>query len=188
MPGSRNTLVRRGRRLPAPEAPPPRAIGLDDWAKRKGHTSGTIVVDLDRHCPVDLLEDRTAATVAAWLQAPPAGTVVARDRAEAYASGVTQGAPDAVQVADRWHLVKHLREAVEAALREQPTLPWHPPSIPAERSPTPALPSPRPADHAPMYPDTPTRRRRAAPGKGGGAPRPRPLGPGPPPWAARDAP
>jgi len=114
MPGSRNTLVRRVRRLPAPEAPPPRAIGLDDWAKRQGHTSGTIVVDLDRHCPVDLLEDRTAATVAAWLQAHPEVTVVARDRAEAYASGVTQGAPDAVQVADRWHLVKHLREAVEA--------------------------------------------------------------------------
>ncbi len=114
MPGSRNTLLRRVRRLPAPEAPPPRAIGLDDGAKRKGHTSGTIVVDLDRHCPVDLLEDRTAETVAAWLQAHPEVTVVARDRAEAYASGVTQGAPDAVQVADRWHLVQHLREAVEA--------------------------------------------------------------------------
>src|SRR5712691_12152822 len=51
MPGSRNTLLRRVRRLPAPEAPPPRAIGLDDGAKRKGHTSGTIVVELDRHCP-----------------------------------------------------------------------------------------------------------------------------------------
>jgi len=114
MPGSRNTLLRRVRRLPAPAASPPCAIGIDDWAKRKGHTSGTIVVDLDRHCPIDLLEDRTAETVAAWLQAHPEVTVVARDRAEAYASGVTQGAPDAVQVADRWHLVKHLREAVEA--------------------------------------------------------------------------
>ncbi len=162
MPGSRNTLLRRVRRLPAPEAPPPRAIGLDDWAKRKGHTSGTIVVDLDRHCPVDLLEDRTAETVAAWLQAHPEVTVVARDRAEAYASGVTQGAPDAVQVADRWPLVKHLREAVEAELREQPTLPWHPPSTPAAGSPTGALPSPSPADHAPMYPDTPTGRRADA--------------------------
>src|SRR2546426_10520379 len=159
MPGSRHTLVRRVRRLPVPEAPPPRAIGIDDWAKRQGHTSGTIVVDLDRHCPVDLLEDRTAATVAAWLQAPPAGTVVARDRAEAYASGVTQGAPDAVQVADRWHLVKNLREAVEAELRERPTLPWHPPLAPAEALPTGTPPDPSPTELGPIYPDTPPGRR-----------------------------
>src|SRR5262245_7766668 len=162
VPGSRNTLLRRVRGLATPAAPPPCAVGIDDWAKRKGHTYGTIVVDLDRHCPVDLLEDRTAETVAAWLQAHPEVTVVARDRAEAYTSGVTQGAPDAVQVADRWHLMKNLREAVEAELREQPTLPWHPPSIPAEGSPTSALPAPSPADHAPIYPDTPTGRRADA--------------------------
>ena len=162
LPGSRNTLLRRVRGFPASEAPPPRAIGLDDWAKRKGHTYGTIVVDLDRRCPIDLLEDRTAETVVAWLQAHPEVTVVARDRAEAYASGVTQGAPDAVQVADRWHLLKNLRESVEAELREQPTLPWHPPAPPVEGSPTGALPSPSPADHAPIYPDTPTGRRADA--------------------------
>src|SRR5499427_3301423 len=160
--GSRNTLLRRVRGFPTSEAPPPRAVGLDDWAKRKGHTYGTIVVDLDRHCPVELLEDRTAETVAAWLQAHPEVTVVARDRAEAYASGVTQGAPDAVQVADRWHLVKNLREAVEAALREHPTLPWHPPSIAAARGLTGALPLPSPADSVPIYPDTPTGRRADA--------------------------
>jgi len=123
VPGSRNTLLRRVRGLATPAAPRPCAVGIDDWAKRKGHTYGTIVVDLDRHCPVDLLEDRTAETVAAWLQAHPEVTVVARDRAEAYTSGVTQGAPDAVQVADRWHLLKNLREAVEAELRARPTLP-----------------------------------------------------------------
>jgi transposase len=162
MPGSRNTLLRRVRRLPAPAASPSCVIGLDDWAKRKGHTSGTIVVELDRHCPVDLLADRTAETVAAWLQAHPEVTVVARDRAAAYASGVTLGAPDAVQVADRWHLVKNLREAVEAELRERPTLPWHPPSPPAEGSLTGVLPSPSPADHAPIYPNTPTGRRADA--------------------------
>src|SRR4030095_16583188 len=106
LPGSRNNLLRRVRASPASEAPPPRAVGLDDWAKRKGHTYGTIVVDLDRRCPVALLEDRTAETVAAWLRAHPEVTIVARDRAEAYASGVTQGAPDAVQVADRWDLGK----------------------------------------------------------------------------------
>ena len=126
------------------------------------YTYGTIVVDLERHCPVDLLEDRTAETVAAWLHAHPEVTVVARDRAEAYASGVTQGAPDAVQVADRWHLVKNLREAVEAELREQPTLPWSPPSPPAEGNPPGALPSPSPADHASMYPHPPTGQRADA--------------------------
>jgi transposase len=160
--GSRNTLLRRVRRLPPPAASRPCAIGIDDWAKRKGHTYGTIVVDLDRRCPVDLLEDRTAETVAAWLRAHPEVTVVARDRAEAYASGVTQGAPDAVQVADRWHLVKNLREAVEAELRERPTLPWCPSPAPAEALPTGTPPHASPADSAPLYPATPTGRRAEA--------------------------
>src|SRR5712691_2173958 len=128
MRGSRNTLLRRVRRLSAPEAPPPRVIGIDDWAKRKGRTYGTIVVDLERSCPIDVLEDRAAETVATWLQAHPEVTIVARDRAEAYASGVTRGAPDAVQVADRWHLLKNLREAIEAELHQRPTLPWRPPA------------------------------------------------------------
>ncbi len=160
--GSRNTLLRRVRRLPPPAASRPWAIGIDDWAKRTGHTYGTIVVDLDRRCPVDLLEDRTAETVAAWLRAHPEVTVVARDRAEAYASGVTQGAPDAVQVADRWHLVKNLREAVEAELRERPTLPWCPSPAPAEALPTGTPPHASPADSAPLYPATPTGRRAEA--------------------------
>jgi transposase len=162
LPGSRNTLLRRVRGFPASEAPPPRAVGLDDWAKRKGHTYGTIVVDLERRCPVDLLEDRNAETVAAWLQAHPEVTIVARDRAEAYASGVTQGAPDAVQVADRWHLLKNLREAVEAELRVRPTLPWSPLPAPGEALPSGALAPPRPADPGPIYPDTPTGRRAEA--------------------------
>jgi len=162
VPGSRNTLLRRVRGLATPAAPRPCAVGIDDWAKRKGHTYGTIVVDLDRRCPVDLLEDRTAETVAAWLQAHPEVTVVARDRAEAYASGVTQGAPDAVQVADRWHLMKHLREAVEAELRARPTLPWCPSPAPAEALLTGTPSHASPADHPPLYPDTPTGRRAAA--------------------------
>src|SRR5262249_24345877 len=62
-----------------------------------------------------------------WLRAHPEVTVVARDRADAYASGVTQGAPDAVQVADRWHVLKNLREAVEVELCQHPMLPWAPP-------------------------------------------------------------
>ena len=160
--GSRNTLLRRVRSLPTPAASRPCAIGIDDWAKRKGHTYGTIVVDLDRHCPVELLEDRTAETVVAWLQAHPEVTVVARDRAEAYASGVTQGAPEAAQVADRWHLLKNLREAVEAELRQRPTLPWHPPLAPMEALSTGTPPHASLPDHASRYPDTPTGRRAEA--------------------------
>src|SRR6266481_762960 len=131
-------------------------------AYRKGRRYGTIVVDLEQGCPVDLLEDRLAETVAAWLRAHPEVTVVARDRAEAYASGVTQGAPDAVQVADRWHLLKHLREAVEVEIRERPTLPWCPSPAPAEALPTDTPPHASPADSAPLYPATPTGRRAEA--------------------------
>jgi len=113
MRGSRHTLLRRVRRFAPPGAPPAEVIGIDDWAKRKGHTYGTIVVDLDRHRPVDVLPDRSAETVAAWMQAHPEVHVVARERADAYASGVRQGAPQAIQVADRWQLLNNLREAVE---------------------------------------------------------------------------
>lgn len=127
LPGSRQTVLRRVHAYQPAPGPAPQVIGLADWAKRKGRTYGTIVVDLERGCPVDLLEDRQAATVAAWLRAHPEVTVVARDRADAYASGVTQGAPDAVQVADRWHLLKNLREAVEVELCQRPSLPWAPP-------------------------------------------------------------
>jgi len=92
MRGSRNTLLRRVRRFAPPGAPPAEVIGIDDWAKRTGHTYGTIVVDLDRHRPVDVLPDRSAETVAAWRQVHPEVHVVARERADAYASGVRQGA------------------------------------------------------------------------------------------------
>ena len=129
LPGSRNTLLRRIRRYSPPEAPAPEIMGIDDWAKRKGHTYGTLVVDLERHRPVEILPDRTAETVAAWMRSHPEVKIVARDRAEAYASGVKEGAPQAIQVADRWHLLKNLREAVETELSFRPSLPW---SIPIE--------------------------------------------------------
>ena len=114
MPGSRSTVLRRVRSLPTPAYPPPHIVGIDDWAWRKGHRYGTIVVDLERGCPIDVLEDRLADTVADWLKAHPEVQVVARDRAGAYASGIRQGAPDAVQVADRFHLIQNLADALEA--------------------------------------------------------------------------
>ena len=98
----------------------PQVVGVDDWAWRKGHRYGTIVVDLERGCPIDVLEDRLAETVAAWLQAHPGVRVVARDRAEAYGAGIRQGAPDATQVADRFHLLTNLAAALQEVFSAHP--------------------------------------------------------------------
>lgn len=113
VPVSRSTVLRRVRRLAVAEGPPPHVVGIDDWAWRKGHRYGTIIVDLEQGCPIDGLEDRWAETVAAGLQAHPEVEVVARDRAEAYGAGIRQGAPDATQVADRFHLFQNVAAALQ---------------------------------------------------------------------------
>ena len=113
MPASADTVLRLIQATPLPDQPMPRVVGVDDWAKRKGSSYGTIIVDLERHRVVDLLPDRTAATLAGWLHQRPGIVVVARDRSTEYASGIASGAPAAVQVADRWHLLANMRQAVE---------------------------------------------------------------------------
>jgi len=113
MPVSADTVLRLIRRMPLPETEAPRIVAVDDWAVRKGRTYGTIVVDLERRRVVDLLPDRTSPTVAAWLQQRPGVEVVARDRSTEYARAAIIGAPKAVQVADRWHLLANMRQAVE---------------------------------------------------------------------------
>jgi transposase len=80
-------------------------VGLDDWAWKKGRNYGTLVVDLELHQPSELFPDRSPDTVSAWLAAHPTIEVIARDRSGGYIDAATRGAPQATQVADRWHLL-----------------------------------------------------------------------------------
>jgi transposase len=119
IPTSPDTLLRRVQAAEDMPIPAPRFVGIDDWAWRKGRRYGTIVVDLERGRVIDLLPDRDAATVKAWLAAHPGVELISRDRWSDYAQAAAEAAPGAQQVADRWHLLKNLREAIERLFERQ---------------------------------------------------------------------
>lgn len=116
---SDTTINRLIRSLPELDSPSVRVLGLDDWAKRKGQRYGTILVDLERGEIIDLLGDRTAETVIQWLENHPEIEIVSRDRSQTYANAIQQGAPDATQVADRWHLLKNISDMMFKILQQE---------------------------------------------------------------------
>ena len=167
VPTSPDTLLRRVKDAPDEPTPPPRYVGLDDWAIRKGHTCGTLLIDLERGTVIDLLPGRDGDALKGWLAAHPQVEVITRDRWPAYIQAATTAAPQAKQVADRFHLLMNVREAVEKVLSRVTadvrtantavnTLADHPlGNAPAETPPAPA-PSPD------AKPPTPTEERRRA--------------------------
>lgn len=116
--GSRDTILRLVRHHPLPSVPAPRIIGLDDWSWKRRLRYGTLICDLERSVPIDILPDRSVETVSAWLSQHPSIDLVSRDGSSEYASAIKKGAPQARQVSDRWHVTKNLANCVCVVLNQ----------------------------------------------------------------------
>ena len=138
LPQSDDTVLRNLKRYVAEHRKDTatRVVGIDDWAWQKGHRYGTIMVDLERREVVDVLSDRSAEGAAQWLRQHPGLEIVSRDRCGLYAEGARRGAPQARQVADRFHLLQNLRQTIEQQLSRapRPTRPPAPADVVAPRS------------------------------------------------------
>lgn len=114
---SGQTLLRLAKSIKTSVVKAPEILGVDDFAFKRGRTYGAILVDLGTHRPVDLLPTRTADALSLWLRSHPGVLVISRDRSTEFARGASDGAPEAVQIADRFHILQNLREACERALK-----------------------------------------------------------------------
>jgi transposase len=118
-PASRFTLLRLLRDEPEPDLTTPRVLGVDDLALRRGRRYATILVNMETHEPIDLLEGREAEVLATWLRAHPGVEIIVRDRGGAYAEGARRGAPDARQIADRFHLICNVTDALDEVAKHR---------------------------------------------------------------------
>ena len=116
---SASTVLRLIKTCNIPAITSPKIIGVDDFAFKKGRKYGTVIVDLETHRVIDLLPDREAKTLSAWLLKYPSVEIVSRDRSNTYAAAITETCPQAEQIADRWHILKNLSETVERFLDTQ---------------------------------------------------------------------
>ncbi|NEU14724.1 ISL3 family transposase [Methylobacterium sp. BTF04] len=156
MPVSGDTVLRLIRRHPPRAYPAPRVVGIDDWAWRRGRRYGTIVCDLERHRVLALLPGRSSAPVRDWLAAHPGIAVVSRDRAGPYAEAARSGAPGAIQVADRWHLLVNASETLRSVVARYQTQIQRAEGLRSPSGSMPAVPVPAPSLSQPSE----NRRRR----------------------------
>jgi transposase len=115
-PGSPDTILRLVKQTQLPAVSSPRVVGIDDWSWKRGLRYGTLICDLESNRPIDVLADRSVQTVSAWFKKRPSVEIVSRDRSSEYAAAISIGAPQALQVADLWHIAKNLSESVQTLL------------------------------------------------------------------------